>query len=382
MFRAVCRCFESIALILLLGLATVTQPAHASSFGFSFNLNFGGQEPVDGNAGKFGDSVWNNFREPDGRPQPFEIDIYGDQTKSPATVSWQSNGIGAAKNVQGSPGNVAMMQGYLDSPKMIQLNDLDQILSVPRGTPLNYTLILYTYGGQEGAEGGYIVNGNERDRREHVDTAEFTGEFLTGKNGNVQIFPNLRDPDLLIESFGFGPVNALSLVYCLPGDFNADGQVDVTDLEELNEVVKEGSNDRKFDVNFDLNVDFNDVMSWIKCSKGTCIGDVNLDGTFDSGDLVELFTEGIYETDGSATWTSGDWNGDCKFDSSDLLVAFQEGCYDSGAEFGHRFAAADGSSTRSSAPGVPEPSTAALALLACGCLGRVSRHRRRRCAAT
>ena len=83
--------------------------------------------------------------------------------------------------------------------------------------------------------------------------------------------------------------------------------------------------------NIDLKIDFNDVMGWIKWSKGTCIGDVNLDGAFDSTDLVQLFQQGLYETGQEATWTSGDWNGDFKFDSSDLLLAFQEGCYEGGA---------------------------------------------------
>ena len=41
-------------------------------------------------------------------------------------------------------------------------------------------------------------------------------------------------------------------------------------------------------------------------------GDANLDGAFDSGDLVQIFATGEYEDDqsGNSTWADGDWNCD------------------------------------------------------------------------
>ncbi|MCA9212474.1 MAG: hypothetical protein KDB27_05385 [Planctomycetales bacterium] len=61
-------------------------------------------------------------------------------------------------------------------------------------------------------------------------------------------------------------------------------------------------------------------------------GDSNLDGAFDSGDLVRVFASGEYEdnVDGNSTWEDGDWNGDGDFDSSDLIVAFVGGYYNLG----------------------------------------------------
>jgi hypothetical protein len=56
------------------------------------------------------------------------------------------------------------------------------------------------------------------------------------------------------------------------------------------------------------------------------LGDVNLDGTFDSSDLVLLFQGRQYE-DGiekNSTWYEGDFNGDQEFDSRDLVYLFQE----------------------------------------------------------
>ena len=132
------------------------------------------------------------------------------------------------------------------------------------------------------------MNDRERDR---IDSPVFDGKFTQGIQGNTLIFKDLVDPVLVIDTDRFGPINAMSLIYCRPGDFDGDGIVDVTDLKKLNEAFKAGSNELTFDVNFDLTVDFKDVLSWIKCSKGTCIGDVNLDGVFDSSDLIELFQE-------------------------------------------------------------------------------------------
>lgn len=64
----------------------------------------------------------------------------------------------------------------------------------------------------------------------------------------------------------------------------------------------------------------------------TWFGDANLDGEFNSTDLVQLFSIGHYDQDsrGEYGWTQGDWNGDRKFDSADLILAFQDGGYESG----------------------------------------------------
>lgn len=61
-----------------------------------------------------------------------------------------------------------------------------------------------------------------------------------------------------------------------------------------------------------------------------CAGDANLDGHFNSSDLVAVFQAGKYETMQPATWAEGDWNGDGVFDSGDLVAAFQDGCYEDG----------------------------------------------------
>lgn len=56
-------------------------------------------------------------------------------------------------------------------------------------------------------------------------------------------------------------------------------------------------------------------------------GDSNLDGQFNSSDLVQVFQQGKFETGTTASWADGDWNADEQFTTSDLVFAFQLGAY-------------------------------------------------------
>ena len=62
----------------------------------------------------------------------------------------------------------------------------------------------------------------------------------------------------------------------------------------------------------------------------TSVGDSNLDGEFNSKDLVEIFAANEYEDDAplNSTWSEGDWNGDGDFNTSDLVYAFNVGGYE------------------------------------------------------
>jgi len=62
------------------------------------------------------------------------------------------------------------------------------------------------------------------------------------------------------------------------------------------------------------------------------VGDTNLDGEFNSSDLVNLFTAAEYEDNVpmNSTWATGDFNGDGEFDSGDLVAAFADGGYEKG----------------------------------------------------
>ena len=89
--------------------------------------------------------------------------------------------------------------------------------------------------------------------------------------------------------------------------------------------------DTQYDFNKDRRVDGDDLDFFILDLLGTNYGDANLDGTFDSPDLVQVFQAGKYETGAPADWSSGDWDCDGDFDSGDLVQAFIDGGYTPGA---------------------------------------------------
>ncbi|MBJ43268.1 MAG: hypothetical protein CMJ80_08340, partial [Planctomycetaceae bacterium] len=346
-----------------------------SPLGLSINVKFATEVPFQGPAGLFGDVVWNQVSDNQGN-QPLYGDFKNELIQTEAQVSWVSPSVQSAQNIiGGTPGDQALMGTYLESPSEIQIQGLDQ--TERHQDRLNYRIILYTYGGREGEAGEYFVN--EQNPELSVDMGFFDGHFSEGPLGNMVVFERLMDPNLFIRTTGHAPINAMTIMYCLKGDFDCDGHVDVNDLETLNEAIKNEDEDidLDFDLNLDLTVSHDDVMTWIKCAKGTCVGDVNLDGVFNSDDLVELFTEGLYNTDNEATWTSGDWNGDCRFDSDDLVLAFIEGCYETEAVFARSHAsvtqANDFSGTHASQ--VPEPNTLTLFAFASAWLGLLKRRR-------
>jgi len=102
------------------------------------------------------------------------------------------------------------------------------------------------------------------------------------------------------------------------GDLNGDERVDNADRDLFFADYQ--------DVDLDGDVDSDDV-DWMRGRFRIPIGDVNLDGRFNSTDLIILFQAGRFETNLRATWSSGDFNADDRFNSSDLIAAFTEGSY-------------------------------------------------------
>ncbi|MEZ6117100.1 MAG: PQQ-dependent sugar dehydrogenase [Pirellulaceae bacterium] len=128
---------------------------------------------------------------------------------------------------------------------------------------------------------------------------------------------------------GHGIVQKLSRPW-LAGDFDRNNELDVTDLDQLRNSIIGGGTDATFDLNGDEVASRSDIQTWIKTLKGTFIGDANLNGKFNSEDLVIVFAAGEYDDGvaGNSTWDEGDWNADGEFDSSDLVFAFQDNGYD------------------------------------------------------
>ena len=138
----------------------------------------------------------------------------------------------------------------------------------------------------------------------------------------------------------------------LVGDFNSDGQLTVEDVDLLAAATRNTELDSQYDLTNDGQVNADDIFHWVDEIKNTWVGDANLDGQFDSADMVDVFGAGQYEDDiiANSTWSTGDWNGDAEFDSSDLIFAFQHGGYEAGE--------------KGVVAAVPEPSSSLLAVMA------------------
>jgi hypothetical protein len=157
----------------------------------------------------------------------------------------------------------------------------------------------------------------------------------------------------------FIPVNPLQ------GDYNGNGSLDAGDLDMQAQAIAGGLNPKEYDLNNDDLVNFADREVWVNDLKNTWIGDANLNGEFNSGDMVQVFARGKYEKGVAAGWEDGDWNGDTFFGSSDMVAAFVAGGYEKGLKEGGPNAAVSA---------VPEPSAIVLALI--GLLSLMGRGRR------
>jgi low density lipoprotein receptor-related protein 5/6 len=132
---------------------------------------------------------------------------------------------------------------------------------------------------------------------------------------------------------------------CTPGD--EDQRIDAIAAAVLNAV-----NDPQYDYDRDGQVSDADRGWLVDYVLNSTPGDANLDGHFNSGDLVLVLAEGRYEDAivRNAGWKSGDWTGDLEFDSKDLVAALATGQYETGALAG------------AAAAVVPEPSGWVLGL--------------------
>ena len=163
-----------------------------------------------------------------------------------------------------------------------------------------------------------------------------------------------------------GPA-AIRFVALLPkvaGDFSASNSLDVEDIDLIDRELRGQAKNRVFDLNEDARVTSEDRRVLIKDLLATWYGDSNLDGEFDSTDLVSVFQTGEYEDaiEGNSTWATGDWDGSGDVDSADLVIAFQEGGYEQGPQ--------------AAVNSVPEPSAAMLLALGLTSLALNAQRRR------
>ena len=197
-----------------------------------------------------------------------------------------------------------------------------------------------------------FVNGNDTANRVTFDSGLIPANIPVGSQLRVRWSADQDASRGWV--FGLDNVSVSLLGGAHPGDFNGDGVLGIDDLNLISSEIALGGTDPRYDVDQSGVVDLADRQHWVTDMKRTWIGDSNLDGVFDSADLIAIFSADEYE-DGIAqnsSWSTGDWNGDGEFDSSDLIAAFNEGGYEAGR--------------RSAVSAVPEPSS--VVLLACSVL--------------
>ncbi len=194
----------------------------------------------------------------------------------------------------------------------------------------------------DGRDGSVFVDG----KLDNVVTLSNTAFTITAvdaggelTDGTLAAGPRVNFP---IENTGFASLtdDGLSLFAAavdwllgnsaVPGDFNGDGSLTVEDVDALNATIAANTNDGKFDLTGDGVVDPADLDVWVVDLKKTWFGDANLDGQFNTNDLITVFQGGLFETESDASWGSGDWTGDKRFNTSDLIRAFQDGGFEQG----------------------------------------------------
>ncbi len=113
------------------------------------------------------------------------------------------------------------------------------------------------------------------------------------------------------------------------GDLTGDGLVNAEDIDSLCAAKLLGVGNPRYDLNADGRVNQNDLDFLIGTILGTTLGDSNLDGVFNSSDLVAVFAAGQYEdaVPRNSGWASGDWDCDGDFTTSDLVAALATGSY-------------------------------------------------------
>ena len=166
------------------------------------------------------------------------------------------------------------------------------------------------------------------------------------------------------KQFG-GIVTQFTFVPVIKGDYDKSGELDLNDIMLLSDQIQSDEPNLDFDLDDDATVSADDLNVWVRDLRKTWIGDSNLDGVFDSGDLVAVFQRAEYEDaiEGNSTWATGDWNADGEFDTGDLVSAFQDGGFEKGQ--------------RTSIVAVPEPT--GLVLISFTFLGAcLSSYRRRK----
>jgi hypothetical protein len=260
-------------------------------------------------------------------------------------------------------GTVGPTQQILDTEIPTELDEKFHFAAIYDGTGATSVLRQYRNGEFVGEQGVDIELQNINDVNNWLGRSNWTNDAnLQGSYDEFRIYDYVLSENEILGNVAAGPntVNVRA-----GGDLTGDGKIDAMDIDAIAAAVRTVSNDTKFDVNGDGQINDTDRRAYVRTTVRTWLGDSNLDKEFSSSDFVSVFIIGEYE-DAIALnsgWADGDWNGDGDFSSSDFVAAFVEGGYEKGP-------------LAATPAGVPEPASLTLTLLGAMGLWHVSRRRR------
>ena len=210
---------------------------------------------------------------------------------------------------------------------------------------------------KDDSEVSFIFDGDSGDDIPPNVFGPFIYEYGESSIQNTSVFFETFRNGVVRGSLDHWSLSSLGLT----GDFNDNGVIGIDDIDLLAAEIRQKTNTPIFDVVADGVVDEADRNEWVNNLANTWFGDTNLDGEFNSSDLVTAFVASEYEDNMlvNSTWVEGDWDGNGDFNSRDLVIAFQDGGY----EVGPREAVAS----------VPEP---AASFVTMAILGFATRTRR------
>jgi hypothetical protein len=223
--------------------------------------------------------------------------------RSDAAALIKADRVGRLPN---SPGGFEFdLNGDTNMSDMLVVTNSDPNIFTTKLDVNGITFILNGIGNLQPGESFQIVNAN---------MVSGTPVIVAGVAGQTWTY----NPATGRVTFGAGPL----------GDYNNNGSLDAGDLDLQSDAI--ATNNLAFDLTGDGKTDYGDRLHWVSVLKKTWIGDADLNGEFNSSDLVAVFTVGKYETGQPATWTEGDWDGNKTFSSSDFVAAFTHGGYELG----------------------------------------------------
>lgn len=179
------------------------------------------------------------------------------------------------------------------------------------------------------ADGATIVDLTYDDQSPWPGEADGAGPSLELIHAAVLPLGETSDGRFWRASVADGsPGRAAEQTLPVPGDLTGNQQLDIADVDLVCYGVR--SSDEAFDLNGDDRNDLLDMGYLLETILKTSSGDINLDGRFNSADLIVLFQRGEFEdsTSGNSAWSEGDWNCDGDFTTADLVLAMQAGKYE------------------------------------------------------